>query len=95
MNLPLDRDTAIRDDPFGRNAVMQAITDAGGVLTVADIARRWRISKARADELSKRPDFPKPLMRIGRSALYVGTEIDAWRATPRRPGRPGRSKDAV
>jgi predicted DNA-binding transcriptional regulator AlpA len=71
-----------------RELLVKAIDDAGGLVMVADIGRRWGVSKARADEVSKRDDFPKPLLRIGRSALYVGNEVDAWRAATRPPGRP-------
>ena len=72
--------------------IEKAIAAGDGLHTVADIARRWGISKARADELAKRPDFPTPLFRMGRSAVYVGSEVDEWRAQERRPGRPSRKE---
>lgn len=75
-----------------RKAIEDAINAADGLHTVADLARRWEISKARADELSKRADFPTPIFRVGRSALYVGAEVDEWRALERRPGRPPRKE---
>lgn len=73
----------------------RAIEEAGGLHTVADIARRWGVSKARVNELAQRPDFPAPLFRMGRSAVYVGNEVDAWRAIERRPGRPPREDHNV
>ncbi len=66
-----------------------AIKTAGGLLTLSDIARAWGVSKARAAEAVKAADFPTPLEgRIGRSNVWIGNEVDKWRSTPRRPGRP-------
>ena len=65
------------------------IEAAGGLVTVTDIARRYEVSKARAAQLVVAPSFPKPLKhRIGRSQVWIAHEVDVWRATPRRAGRP-------
>ncbi len=64
------------------------ITQAGGLHTLAALAKRWGVSRQRAKELEQHPDFPTPVLVIGRSKLYAGHEADAWRAMERPPGRP-------
>jgi predicted DNA-binding transcriptional regulator AlpA len=60
-------------------ALRAAIEASGGLVAQADIARRWGIGRARANELCSLPDFPEPVAVIGRSAVYAGHEVDAWR----------------
>lgn len=66
-----------------------AIQEAGGLLTLSDMARRWHISRARAGQLAASDDFPAPLgSKIGNSDVWIGNEVDSWRETPRRRNRP-------
>jgi hypothetical protein len=70
--------------------LLSAIDAVSGLHTVADLARRWGISKARADELAQHGDFPDPVIRVGKSDIYTGIQADEFRATTRKPGRPKR-----
>lgn len=63
-----------------RMAVLDAIEEVGGIHTIADLARRWGVSRAAAHELSQNEDFPAPLLYIGKSPVYAGHEVDRWRA---------------
>lgn len=71
-----------------RTYVVRVIEEAGGLHTVADLAHRWGVTRARAHEITRQPGFPEPLIYVGKSALYLGDEADAWRAQVRPPGRP-------
>lgn len=64
------------------------VANAGGLLTVADIARRWGVESPTVREAVQHPTFPAPAVTIGRSDLWLAPEVDQWRATPRKPGRP-------
>jgi hypothetical protein len=66
----------------------QLIADAGGLQSIADLAKRWDVSRQRVKELTEYPTFPKPVLTVGRSALYAGRECDAWRKLERPTGRP-------
>lgn len=68
--------------------LLSAIDAVGGLHTVRDLAYRWGISKARADELAKHPQFPDPIIRVGKSDIFTGVQADEFRATSRKPGRP-------
>lgn len=61
-------------------ALRAAIEASGGLVAQADIGRRWGVGRTRANELCALPDFPEPVAIIGRSPVYAGGEVDAWRA---------------
>lgn len=65
-----------------------AIAAAGGLLNQTDIAKRYGVSKARAGEIVTSEGYPAPLARIGRSLVWIGNEVDAWRQATRAVGRP-------
>lgn len=60
------------------------VANTGGLLTVADIARRWGVEGTTARQAVNHPDFPEPAVTIGRSDLWLAPEVDQWRATPRK-----------
>jgi hypothetical protein len=67
------------------------IQAANGLHTLADLARQWGVSPQRVSSLAGRSDFPKPIMTGADgngTALYVGSEANAFRRAERRPGRP-------
>jgi hypothetical protein len=64
------------------------IAEAGGLCTGSDLAKRWKVSRQRVEEMMRSEDFPKPVLTIGRSNLYAGHECDVWRELDRKPGRP-------
>ena len=55
------------------------------LVTGAEIARRAGFSRARAHQLAARPDFPRPLGRIGQAKVWRWDEIREWIATAGRP----------
>lgn len=66
----------------------EAVVKSGGLVTVADIARRWGVEHETARGYTGHPKFPKPVARAGRSDLWLAAEADQWRATSRKRGRP-------
>jgi predicted DNA-binding transcriptional regulator AlpA len=70
-----------------RHPLNDAIAQAGGLLSVSDIARRRDISRQAAHTFTKRDDFPRPV-KDGRPQVWLAAEVDAFFATPRPPGRP-------
>jgi predicted DNA-binding transcriptional regulator AlpA len=61
--------------------------DARTELVIAvDIARRLGISPQRVNVLTSGPGFPKPLGKLGRSAVWRWSSIERWaRETGRLP----------
>ncbi|MDQ3379512.1 MAG: DNA-binding protein [Actinomycetota bacterium] len=48
------------------------------LVIAADIAERLRISRARVSVLANRPDFPRPVGRLGRSDVWLWTSVERW-----------------
>jgi hypothetical protein len=69
------------------DAARDAIARAGGLFTLADLARRWGVTQQRVSQLAARDDFPAPIVtgETGATRVYLGVEVDAWRAAPRWP----------
>jgi predicted DNA-binding transcriptional regulator AlpA len=61
--------------------------DAGTELVIAvDIAKRLGISPQRVNVLTGGPGFPKPLGKLGRSAVWRWSSVERWaRETGRLP----------
>lgn len=74
-----------------RHPIANALDREGGLLNAADIARRYNTSRERAGQLTRHPDFPQPVARAGKSDLWLASEVDRFRATPRQPGRPAKT----
>lgn len=71
------------------------IYEAGGLATIAELGRRWGVSRSRAHEMAQREDFPAPVATVseGAVALYAVVEADEWRNHPRPPGRRPKKED--
>ena len=54
------------------------------LVIAADIADRLRISRARVSVLATRPDFPRPIGRLGRSAVWRWASVERWARDTRR-----------
>jgi predicted DNA-binding transcriptional regulator AlpA len=54
------------------------------LVIAADIAARLGISRARVSVLVDRPDFPKPLGRLGRSDVWRWASVERWARSTRR-----------
>lgn len=66
-----------------------ALEQAGGLVSISEIAERWGVEKQTVRNHHQRSDdFPAPVVTRGRSDLWLTAEIDRWRATPRKRGRP-------
>lgn len=66
-----------------------ALEKAGGLISLTEIAERWGVGKQTVrNHYERRDGFPNPVATHGRTDLWLTAEIDHWRATPRRRGRP-------
>jgi predicted DNA-binding transcriptional regulator AlpA len=55
-----------------------------GLLTRTEIARRLGISGERVRQLALKPDFPRPVGRVGQAVAWQQADIVDW---ARRKGR--------
>ncbi|MGH2372174.1 MAG: hypothetical protein ACREKA_05175 [Candidatus Methylomirabilales bacterium] len=67
-------------------------SNLGDLMGVAELARILRVSKQRASELARIPDFPKPIANLASGPVWkktaIARHIGSW---VRRPGRPKRT----
>jgi predicted DNA-binding transcriptional regulator AlpA len=57
------------------------------LVIAADIADRLGISRQRINVLASGPGFPKPLGKLGRSAVWRWSSVERWaRESGRLPG---------
>jgi hypothetical protein len=55
------------------------------LVTGGEIAKRLHKSRTRVHQLAARPDFPKPLGRVGQSKVWKWSDIRAWLPQVGRP----------
>lgn len=55
------------------------IDKAGGLATLAGLARRYGLSAQRMSQLAHSETFPAPLRLVGGGDVYSVAEVDAWR----------------
>lgn len=88
-----DRCSVSGDQTFNAAAAARALADLeqhGGLVTKGQLAERWGITTQFAGDLIRRPGFPKPLQKFGRTGLYLYAEVLAFqRLQLQRPGRDG------
>jgi predicted DNA-binding transcriptional regulator AlpA len=48
------------------------------LVIAADIAQRLGVSRARVSVLANRSDFPRPVGRLGRSAVWRWASVERW-----------------
>jgi predicted DNA-binding transcriptional regulator AlpA len=63
------------------------VNQLAGLVTPPQIARLLDVSRARAHELVDRPDFPRPVGRLGRSEVWRRRDVERWAVVARAPGR--------
>lgn len=57
-----------------------AIQEAGETATMAELARRWGVSRQAVKKMVDRPGFPDPLVVTpGGTAIWLVDEADAYR----------------
>jgi predicted DNA-binding transcriptional regulator AlpA len=52
---------------------------------IKEVAQMLGVSRTRADQLSRRPNFPEPKVRHARVRLWERTDVQAWINANRRP----------
>jgi predicted DNA-binding transcriptional regulator AlpA len=52
---------------------------------IKEVAQMLGVSRTRADQLSRRPNFPEPKVRHARVRLWEKTDVRAWINANRRP----------
>jgi predicted DNA-binding transcriptional regulator AlpA len=52
---------------------------------IKEVAQMLGVSRTRADQLSRRPNFPEPKVRHARVRLWEKTDVQAWINANRRP----------
>jgi predicted DNA-binding transcriptional regulator AlpA len=60
------------------------VEEAGGLLTQADVARRFGVSRRRAFSWTHRGDFPAAFTNVGldgESVLWLARDVDEWAST--------------
>mgnify|MGYP001044658296 CR=1 FL=1 len=68
------------------DAELRASVELMGVREIADVAG---VSRQRADQLTKRGDFPRPLAELAAGAVWDGAAVRRWLAAwTRKAGRP-------
>jgi len=57
--------------------------------SVHEFAELLGVSRARASEITRLPDFPQPITRLAAGPVWLRTLLEAWARThDRKPGRP-------
>lgn len=51
---------------------------------IKEVAEMLGVSRTRADQLSRRPNFPEPKVRHARVRLWEDEEVQTWMETNRR-----------
>jgi predicted DNA-binding transcriptional regulator AlpA len=52
---------------------------------IKEVAQMLGVSRTRADQLSRRPNFPEPKVRHARVRLWEKPDVQAWINANRRP----------
>lgn len=55
------------------------------LVTGGEIARRLGVSRERVRQLTRRPDFPQPLGRLGAANVWTWEVVNEWRQADHRP----------
>lgn len=62
---------------------------------VAEIAALARVSPQRAEQLTRHPRFPAPVDALAMGKVWRETDVLAFLATPRPPGRPRKNTEGT
>lgn len=77
-------------DQAAAERAWRALCDAGGLVTVSEIAEAWGVHPETVrTHYSRREQngFPAPVDRLGRTDVWLAAAVARWRALDRRPGR--------
>lgn len=56
----------------------EALTAAGGLLNLTELAVRHGVAKTTMHAWTKRGGFPRPVHASGNSTVYIAGEVDEW-----------------
>ncbi len=75
-----------QDESVFRETVFRASSSfrAMALVGIKEIAEMLGVSRTRADQLSRRPNFPEPKIRHARVRLWEDTDVKAWMEANRR-----------
>lgn len=59
--------------------VRAAVSDCGGLVSAADLGRRWKVSRSRIQELTHMDDFPQPVDWPSGRPVWLWGEVNNWR----------------
>ncbi len=63
---------------------MAAIPKLAGLAELAGLAG---VSRQRAGQIASHPDFPEPVQRLAMGPVWRESDVRAFLAVPRKPGR--------
>lgn len=62
---------------------------------VAEIAALAGVSRQRADQLTKHPQFPRPVAELAMGKVWREADVQTFLDTPRPPGRPRKTTEGT
>ena len=65
-----------QDDVFA--PVRRAVVSVGGLVSQADLARRWKLSKPRIHQLVQHETFPEPATMVNGQPVWFAQHADLW-----------------
>lgn len=51
----------------------------------AELCERLGVSRQRTYKIAERPDFPKPVAKLGQGTVWLTAEVEAWMKVHRPP----------
>jgi prophage regulatory protein len=55
------------------------------LMGAAELCARLGVSRQRTYKIAERPDFPKPVAKLGQGTVWLSDEVEAWMKIHRRP----------
>ena len=81
--------TASDDQQKIAHAAWSILAATGGLVDRAEIARRYRLSRGRVQQLTGQKHFPRPVQGEGtRHPLWLAIDVERYRSQPPPVGRP-------
>jgi predicted DNA-binding transcriptional regulator AlpA len=55
------------------------------LMGAAELCERLGVSRQRTYKIAERPDFPKPVAKLGQGTVWLSDEVEAWMKIHRPP----------
>jgi predicted DNA-binding transcriptional regulator AlpA len=65
-------------DPQAGQRARRALEQAGGLVSVQELASRWTMSRQAVDKRTRADDFPSPIKVTPVTRLFLWCEVDLW-----------------